>query len=420
MMRLRIQYIILILVLCLTVFQGSAQITVSEFIASSLESPEVRVFDEQISYLDQKSYRLSPLQKFEFRFRNREMMEGYNEVGLRFTPTNPWEMKYTNKYFQAFQGSLSSEREVLLKEVLVSRYYMVAYTLYYSELRNMYADVKELVDRQIAILEKQQTSSFFDADDYVELKMKQLNRMVEFEEADFEFQDQLRKMEKAYTKNNTNPIIWDQSKFITVEKIKWLLDSLVREELKPAVVSYQEHRLAMAEHDYKLEKSNFNLGFFQTSYDNRRAIQDRVPVNISFGINIPITNPNKGDMAKRKVKAIEESYELEDVTKDADIERHVSYQNLVSLIKRYEILENRIAELEDSKLIKSLSTLKGGDPLIVVQYREDILKLSTLLVKLKRDINIMYIDYLAASDHIQRSPIINFLYQDLTSLQTTK
>jgi hypothetical protein len=111
-------------------FQGWAQLTVSDFIRSSIHAPEVHVFDDQISFLNQKSYRLSPLQKFEFRFRNREMMEGFNEYGLRFTPTNPWEMKYTNKYFQAFQGSLSLEREVLLKEVLVSRYYLVAYTLY--------------------------------------------------------------------------------------------------------------------------------------------------------------------------------------------------------------------------------------------------------------------------------------------------
>jgi hypothetical protein len=402
--------------LSLCTVQGWSQATVSDFIRSSVLAPQVQVFDDQLSFLNEKSYRLSPLQKFEFRFRNREMKEGYNEFGLRFSPTNPWEMKYTNKYFLAMQGSISSEREVLLKEVLVERYYQVAYTLYYNELRTLYEDVRELVDRQIAILEKQQTSSFFDADDYVELKMKQLNRMVEFEEADFEFKDQLRKIEKTYTKNGSVSMHWDESKFITVAKIKALVDSLSREELKPAEVAFQEYRVEMAEHDYKLEKSNFNLGFFQTSYDNRRAIQDRVPVNISFGINIPITNPNKGDMAKRRVKAIQEEFELKDVTDVASVDRQVAYQNLLSLIQRYEILEERIVELENSKLIKSLSTLKGGDPLIVVQYREDILKLSTLLVKLKRDINLMYIDYLAASDHIQRSPLVNFLYQDLERL----
>src|SRR5262245_47681027 len=101
---------------------GRAQVTVNDFIASALTDPEVKTFDQQVSYLKDKPFRLSPLQKMEFRYQNREISPDMQRFGLRFNPANPWEVRNNNRYFEDYQSSLSLEREIVLKEALVERY----------------------------------------------------------------------------------------------------------------------------------------------------------------------------------------------------------------------------------------------------------------------------------------------------------
>jgi hypothetical protein len=77
----------------------------------------------------------------------------------------------------------------------------------------------------------------------------------------------------------------------------------------------------------------------------------------------------------------------------------------------------KIHQLEEGNLILSLSTLKGGDPLIITQYREDIGKLKMLLLKIRRDIYFAYIEYLSLADNLQQQPLVNFLSPHLDTVE---
>jgi len=335
------------------------------------------------------------------------------EYALRFTPANPWEIRNNNRYFKAYQSSLLFERDLILKEALTKRYVQIIYILYYSELKLLLDDMRQLVDNQVAILEKQQTSSFFDADDYVELKMKQLNRMVEVEEADFELQNQQQRVVRLYPEAHGQALTWNLDAVISIDRLESVVDSLTKASLVSASVEYQKQKIEMASREYALEKANINVGFLQTEFDQRRVEQDRSPINISFGVTIPITNPNKGDMAKRKLEMIEAEYDLEEAKHESQTDRVILQENVGNLIQRYRSLQLKIDQLEKGNLIQSLSALKGGDPLIVAQYREDIVKLEMLLLKLKREIYFAYIEYLSLADNLQQQPLVNYLSQNL-------
>ena len=56
------------LVLSAFLFHGKliGQVTMSQFIGSAIEAPQVKTFTDQLSYLQTKPYRLSALQKLEF------------------------------------------------------------------------------------------------------------------------------------------------------------------------------------------------------------------------------------------------------------------------------------------------------------------------------------------------------------------
>jgi hypothetical protein len=47
--------------------------------------------------------------------------------------------------------------------------------------------------------------------------------------------------------------------------------------------------------------------------------------------------------------------------------------------------------------------------LIVAQFNQRVGKMNDLLIKIKRDVLITYVDYLAFTDNLQQQPLINFL-----------
>ena len=139
----------LFLNLALFFFSGlvCAQVTISDFIRSAEDDQEVKSVDAQINYLKSKPYRLSPLQKLEFRTQNRELLYSQQEYALRLNPANPWEMRSNNKYFEEYSSSLSIEKEVALKNALVDRYNLVILYLYYFELKSLAERNANLVKR---------------------------------------------------------------------------------------------------------------------------------------------------------------------------------------------------------------------------------------------------------------------------------
>ena len=82
------------------------QVTISDFLRSANDAAEVKVFEEQVNYLQGKPYRLSPLQKLEFRTKNNQLDPSLQDYAIRISPANPWEIRSTNNYFKEYQASL--------------------------------------------------------------------------------------------------------------------------------------------------------------------------------------------------------------------------------------------------------------------------------------------------------------------------
>jgi hypothetical protein len=410
------KYLFLYLIVAFISHPAFSQVTISEFIHSAAESPEVKSADAQINYLQSKPYRLSPLQKLEFRTQNRELVYNQQEYALRFNPANPWEMKRNNKYFQEYQSSLSFEKEVALKAALVDRYNLVILYLYYYELKSLAEENEKRVVKQLSILERQSASSFFDADEYVKLKVEQLDKSVEKEETDFDWQSQKAAVNQFYPAASGRNIAWETQIFISVDRMERVADSLKAQTIRPLEIAYRQQKVNVARSQYNLEKSNINLGFLQTSYDQRRVNQDRTPIDISLGVTIPITNPNKGDMARRKLDEIETEYDLKEAQLESQTSLENSYLKLKESIARYRDLQHKIEELKNSSLQKDLTLLKSGDPLIALQFESGINKLRVLQSKLRRKALTYYVEFLTESDHLQQMPLINYLSGNLAPL----
>ncbi len=393
--------------------QLMGQVTVTEFIKSSMTAPEVKMFTSQLSFLQDKPYRLSPLQKLEFRTQNRELLSYQQEYGIRFTPANPWEVRNNNRYFQHYQTALSLEKDLVLKEVLLGRYALIISYLYTIDLKSLAEANKKLIENQLSVLEKQSSSSLFDPEEYVKLKIELLDKSVSLEEIDLDLFNQRTEINQAYPTAFQKELPWSSSSLIGIERIKEVMDSLRLLNVTSSQAAYQQQKMNLAESEYNLEKANVNVGFLQTEYDHRRVEQDRTPINISLGITIPLTNPNKGDMTKSKLDLIEAEHDLESVQQDTHVSREMASGQLESLISRYHDLHSKVLELENGTLSSDLSRMKNGDPLALIRFDESLNKLKVLQAKLRRSILTSYVNYLSVYDQLQQQPLINFLTDKL-------
>ena len=82
----------------------------AEFLRSASMDVQVTSLNEQLRYLGNKPYRLSPLRETEFRLRNYELESDQMRYALRFSAANPWEIKYNNQFFRDYSESLKLEQ----------------------------------------------------------------------------------------------------------------------------------------------------------------------------------------------------------------------------------------------------------------------------------------------------------------------
>jgi len=399
-------------------FFVKAQVSIEDFLLATLDEPALRSFTEQDNFLNGKPFRLAPIQKLEFRTRSNQLDPQRQDYALRVSPANPWEMKRNNQYFKTYQELLQLDRNRLLKQLLQARYEIIIEWMYYQEISLLKEEDKKTTEKMLSILEGQRFSTYFDADDYVKLKLDQVEKAIAVEEVHFEVDNQRRRVEALYEKVRLSAIEWQAAPLISIEKLEAVIDSLSKEQVAGGEVAYREKKIDLATREWQLEKSNISVGYLQTQYQKYRIEQGREPWNIAMGVTIPVFNPNKGDMAKRKLSMIEAEGDLIQAKDDQQAGRELSYRKIKSLIVRYNDINNMMEELHVGTLANSLQQINDSNPTAVIRLQGNLIKLKTMASRLKQEIYVSYVEFLGYAEVIQQTPLLNYLSPDLHSLTT--
>lgn len=405
------QYFILMLPLF-----AQAQVSMEDFLQAALDEPALKTFSNQDNFLNTKSYRLAPIQKLEFRTRNNQLDPGRQDYALRLNPANPWEVKRTNQYFKTYQQVLQLDRDRQLKESLLARYEVIIGWLYYQDVSLLKEEDKRNTEKLLSILEGQRYSGFFDAGEYVKLKLDQVEKAIELEGTRFEVDNQRRRVEGLYEVAKLKTIDWPVSGMILLENLVAVVDSLFRQDATGGEVAYREKKIDLANSEWSLEKSNIDIGFLQTQYQNFRIEQGRMPWSISMGITIPVFNPNRGDMTKRKLEMIEAEGERDQAKRDQQTGRELMRAKVKSLMKRYNEVNLMMNDLHVGTLASTLQLINDSNPTAVIRLQSNLIKLKTMAARLKQEILLSYIGFLNYSEVLQQRPLVNYLSANLTEL----
>ncbi len=393
-----------------------AQVSMEDFLYAALEEPALKSFSNQDNFLNTKPYRLAPIQKLEFRTESNQLDPERQDYALRLNPANPWEVKRTNQYFKTYQELLQLDRDRLLKESLLERYQVIIGWVYYQEISLLKEEDKLNTEKLLSILEGQRYSSYFEAGDYVKLKLDQVEKVIELEEARFEIDNQRRRVEGLFEKAKLKTIHWPTSQIISLQRLETVVDSLSALQASGGEVAYREKQMDLANTEWLLEKSNVNVGFLQTQYQNFRIEQGRKPWSISMGVTIPVFNPNKGDMTKRKLEMIEAEGDRDQAKSEQQTGRELMQAKIKSLLKRHNEINSMMNDLSVGTLATTLQRINDSNPTAVVQLQSNLIKLKTMAARLRQEVLLSYLEFLSYSEVLQQRPLINYLSTNLSEL----
>ncbi|UXP31597.1 hypothetical protein N6H18_14690 [Reichenbachiella agarivorans] len=382
-----------------------------DFLWSALETPAIQAFDHQNTFLDSNPYKLSFIRGMEFRTESNQLDPDRQDYALRLNPANPWEIKRNNQYFQTYQEVSQLDRQRELKKVLKAHYEAIIDWAYLKEQKNIKEEEQKIAQTQIKILEAQRFSNFFDANDYVELKIDQLEQVVALEELYFEEDAQRNKIESLYPSAKNQIIAWTLNELISIEKIQSVIED-------PQMVSaygevaYRQKQVELAESEWALEKSNINIGYLQAQYQQYRVDQDRSPWSIGLGVTIPIFNPNKGDMTKRKLEMIEAEGNLADAQNEQQTGLELMKQKIKTLTTRYYNFQIQLDSLNVDLLSSNLQQMTNSNPMTVVKLKSSLIKSKSISALMKKEIYLAYMEYLWHAEMLQQQPLKNYLTPD--------
>jgi hypothetical protein len=384
------------------------QITPGEFLSSANEDMEVRSLDQRIDFLRAMPFRLAPIQRLEFRTRNNQLDPDRQDYALRITPTNPWEARSNNQYFEEYERSLRLERDLALKRALRSRYELLVETAYENDRIALQEGRVSLAGKLVNLQSTRQSSRDFDMDDLLEARMDVVELQLELDELRLERNQRGAEIASVFPSAAGKDIGWSFREMILPSAVSFQIDSLKEGSLTGGEVAYRESRVSLASKDAAVQKSNMNLGFLQAQYEPYRKEQGREPWSLSLGVVIPVFNPNKGDVAERRLDEMEAQYELEEAIALRESQRAQRAEHLRNLIEQYTRLEGRQAELESGDLRKSMYSGAEANPVLPLRYQQSLIKLYGMKLRLHRQILLTYVGLLDEADVLHLSGV-NYL-----------
>lgn len=389
-----------------------AQISMSDFLLTAFEDINTRGYDKSINFLSPKNYRLPVVEDLEFRFGNDELTLEDQQYAIRFRPGNPWKIRRNNALFNATKKELSIRKQIQYQENLENRYELAADYLLKIQLLNIEQQKFSLIQKRVDIFNTNMESSLFDAKDFVDAKLDQVDAITNQEELSVSL---LQVKREISSKLQQSIIDWSTESLISVTAIDSVSEIIITNSLSSLELDLLVQRIKVAKSEVRLEKADFDIGYFQTEYYPEKDRDS--DYGIAFGISIPIFKSNKSQIAERKLDEIELNGELATEQYQDSVKRITEYEYLKSLITQHEVLIERIKELDLETLSKNLSQIEDNNPLTILELQEGLVKLKELQLKSYERVVEQYIEFLSTFNVLTQLPLTNYLTESLEPLE---
>ncbi len=398
-----------------TVFPAKSQYTFEDFLGTAKQDLSLEATRAKLDFLRNNNFNGPWISRLEFRFGSRDADWSQEDFRLRITPANPGELKAWKRYYDDQRALLNLEYKDNLNRALKRRYSLaidhISESVKKEVLENHLLKNKQVIELINAGggAYRLEISDLIDAQrDELKISLDIQNSNIRIDELDFYIRDMFK---------NTGEVDWSAVEIISIEDVLLLFEEL---KLKPdgrhINLANMEQRHALAAGRFNIEKSESlrNIGFFQANYNTNRGEGFSDHFGYQIGIRIPIVNPDKPDLNRRKLATMGHDAEME--AREDEYRRRKEFSEL--LMTRYQAQYNEIKEKLSFVANQNILQFQRQDKAPGIR---DLIKLNefqiSLLIK-KNDIEMAiyenYMEYLDLCGMIAETPLKNYLSKNLT------
>jgi len=163
----------------------------------------------------------------------------------------------------------------------------------------------------------------------------------------------------------------------------------------------------------KSPESFSNIGFVQAEYRPDRGSTVGEHMGIQLGITIPVVNPDRPDLERRKFRLIQNQNEVEVKKREAAVGLFISNNKVDGLIRQYQIVQDKLARYNNFALNANQGVPSTDVIIELLEYKDSLRKTELSIYSQLLE---TYISLLEYQGRLIELPYRNYLSPQQTEL----
>jgi hypothetical protein len=270
--------------------------------------------------------------------------------------------------------------------------------------------LKDLRQQISAAMAQRSGSADFDAEQYLNSELEVVSRTADMHMAAFERDLAHSKILQLGGKTNTK---LDLTGFIDVGGIREVISRPDTAAGSAAEIALLKQEIANAEQKIRTDRLSFDLGFIQGMYAPYRASRGDGIFGLAAGVTIPLFNQNRDDITRERLKVIERKGALEQIQLREEGRRLAEVSVVSSHLHNYAMMDSLANDIRKRQMNLPATLSQNYNPIVELKYREKLVELDAMKLRIKREILRQYITFLDNSGRMHQRPLVNYLDKGL-------
>ncbi|MBR9999385.1 MAG: hypothetical protein KFF73_10460 [Cyclobacteriaceae bacterium] len=392
-----------------------AQFSMNEFLSQARNDVRLYEHDLKSSFLEKNPYRSPWIQRTELRLRTNDLNVSADDYRFRINPTNPFEIRENKKYYKMEFEFLFTEYQKALNAALNDRYQLILDLMENHDMEILKNRQISVIADEIRSLDAQTSDPDFNLSDYIEARENLLQTRLESNEISHMIGMIKSEIEMKYS--FTGDIFAGEIQLADLQTIKIWLNTIFNDmdTTDNILITSLQNKNLLSEQRINLEtaENRRNIGFIQAEYDRDRGNEMDEHVGFQIGVRIPLTNPDRPDISRRKIDLIEDQAGLMEKKAEISLQGELLGLKLDYLFSQYELIIN---EKNQNDFLRIISLSPDLTPYDLIKAQRSMIRLERIGIQIKWEIYRAYIDFLYYSGRLIHIPLKNYLSENLSEI----
>ncbi|MFK7806576.1 MAG: hypothetical protein AB8F74_02125 [Saprospiraceae bacterium] len=388
----------------------------TQLLSKNISTNGRALLQENLQYLKEENQKMPLVDEMSFRTETDELDASRQEYLFRMNFNNKSARDVQNRITNSTIQSYELKDQILRERELIKRYEYIT-KWYFSDSELEWYDQKRIIleDKKTIYKKMMRNAQQLNIDGLLKTEEDLQELDQELLELNHERVFSISQLFPETENSETYQL--QASNWITVETMREVLEKLDAAQDPTIEESIQQNDIDLAKLDYDMEVAETEkvFDFVQLKYAGRNNASPFREFSLGMSLIIPTKSSNRVNINEAQLEIFDELYQQERLRLEIEEDLITAYAEFDHLMDEYQLIQDHIAKnkLEDTYE----KYLQNGTvhPLTLLRIKESILKSERELQKIEKSATLTFIDILTIKGLLGKSPVVNYLSNDLES-----